>query len=46
MRTAIAYLRVSTEELAESGYGLVAQRQSVEDYADRHGYQITAVFIE
>lgn len=40
MTTMIGYLRVSTEEQANSGLGLEAQRETIQDYADRHGWDI------
>lgn len=36
----IGYLRVSTEEQASSGLGLDAQRDSIQRYADAHGWGI------
>lgn len=40
MTTMIGYLRVSTEEQAASGLGLEAQRETIERYADSHGWGI------
>lgn len=40
MTTMIGYLRVSTEEQANSGLGLDAQRESIERYADAHGWAV------
>ncbi|MER7589345.1 recombinase family protein [Micromonospora sp. NPDC127501] len=40
--TAVAYLRVSTEEQAESGAGLAAQRAAIQAEADRRGWTIVA----
>ncbi|MDN3310540.1 recombinase family protein [Microbacterium oryzae] len=40
MTTMIGYLRVSTEEQASSGLGLDAQRQSIQRYADAHGWNV------
>lgn len=40
--TAVAYLRVSTGEQAESGAGLAAQRATITRYADAHGLHIIA----
>jgi DNA invertase Pin-like site-specific DNA recombinase len=45
-RTAIGYLRSSTNEQAERGLGLEAQRASIEAYADANGYVVTAVYSE
>lgn len=40
MTTMIGYLRVSTEEQASSGLGLDAQRDTIQRYADAHGWDI------
>lgn len=40
MTTMIGYLRVSTEEQASSGLGLEAQRDTIQRYADNHGWDI------
>lgn len=40
MTTMIGYLRVSTEEQASSGLGLEAQRDTIQRYADTHGWDI------
>lgn len=40
--TAVAYLRVSTDEQAESGAGLAAQRSAIEAVAAVRGWTITA----
>lgn len=40
MTTMIGYLRVSTEEQAHSGLGLDAQRETIQRYADSHGWDI------
>lgn len=36
----IGYLRVSTEEQANSGLGLEAQRETIQRYADAHGWDV------
>ncbi len=41
---AIAYLRVSTEDQAESGAGLTAQKNACAGYADRNGLALGQVF--
>lgn len=41
MTTMIGYLRVSTEEQASSGLGLDAQRDTIQRYADAHGWDVT-----
>ncbi len=38
--TMIGYLRVSTEEQASSGLGLDAQRETIQRYADSHGWDV------
>ena len=43
---AVAYLRVSTAEQADSGAGLAAQRMSVEAEAQRRGWVLTEVYID
>ncbi|MGM7699429.1 recombinase family protein [Microbacterium sp. A84] len=40
MATMIGYLRVSTEEQASSGLGLDAQRDTIQRYADAHGWDV------
>ncbi|MEU8374737.1 recombinase family protein [Micromonospora sp. NPDC048894] len=40
--TAVAYIRVSTDEQAESGAGLAAQRAAILAEADRRGWTIVA----
>jgi DNA invertase Pin-like site-specific DNA recombinase len=40
MTTMIGYLRVSTEEQANSGLGLKAQRDTIQRYADAHGWDM------
>lgn len=40
MAVMIGYLRVSTEEQANSGLGLEAQREVIQRYADAHGWDI------
>ncbi|MEZ0141041.1 recombinase family protein [Microbacterium sp. NRRL B-14842] len=40
MTTMIGYLRVSTEEQASSGLGLDAQRDTIQRYADAHGWDM------
>ncbi|GAA2910626.1 DNA invertase Pin-like site-specific DNA recombinase [Microbacterium keratanolyticum] len=40
MTTMIGYLRVSTEEQANSGLGLEAQRETILRYADAHGWDV------
>jgi DNA invertase Pin-like site-specific DNA recombinase len=40
MTMMIGYLRVSTEEQANSGLGLEAQRDTIQRYADAHGWDV------
>lgn len=42
MKTAIAYVRVSTADQAESGAGLAAQRAAIETFAKANGLTVTA----
>ena len=38
------YIRVSTETQSEKGYGLDAQREAIQKYADENGITITSIF--
>lgn len=38
--TAVGYLRVSTADQADSGLGLAAQREAIQNYADAHGLTV------
>lgn len=40
MTIMIGYLRVSTEEQASSGLGMEAQRDTIQRYADAHGWEV------
>jgi DNA invertase Pin-like site-specific DNA recombinase len=44
MRTALGYIRVSTDEQAERGLGLEAQRQRIRAYCDMKGLHLTTIF--
>lgn len=44
--TAVAYLRVSTNEQADSGLGLDAQRRTIEDHASARGITIVEWFTD
>ena len=46
MKTAIAYIRVSTGRQGKSGLGLEAQRKSVHDYLDGGRWELVAEFTE
>src|SRR5262245_53764715 len=44
MRTAIGYIRVSSEEQADSGLGLEAQRQRIRAYCEMKGLHLATIF--
>ncbi len=44
MRTAFGYVRVSSEEQADSGLGLEAQRQRVRAYCEMQGLDLENIF--
>jgi hypothetical protein len=44
MRTAIGYIRVSSEEQADSGLGLEAQNQCVRPYCEMKGLSLATIF--
>src|SRR5262249_40481249 len=44
MRPAIGYIRVSSEEQADSGLGLEAQRQRINAYCEMKGLKLAGVF--
>jgi DNA invertase Pin-like site-specific DNA recombinase len=44
VRTAIGYIRVSSEEQADSGLGLEAQRQRIRAYCELKGLSLTTIF--
>lgn len=44
--TVVAYLRVSTEEQADSGLGLAAQRATIEAEAERRGWSIVNFHVD
>ena len=46
MKTAIAYLRVSTAEQGRSGLGLAAQRKAIDDFAAAEGFALIDVINE
>src|SRR5271169_2752133 len=44
MRTALGYVRVSTDEQAERGLGLEAQRQRIRAYCEMKGLHLATIF--
>lgn len=40
------YIRVSTEDQAKEGYSLEVQREYLEDFAKREGYEIYKVYCD
>src|ERR1700687_2932020 len=44
MRSALGYVRVSTDEQAERGLGLEAQRQRIRAYCEMKGLHLTTIF--
>ena len=44
MRTAFGYIRVSTEEQADSGLGLEAQRQRIRHYCEMKGLKLGEIY--
>jgi DNA invertase Pin-like site-specific DNA recombinase len=40
----VGYVRVSSEQQAESGAGLVAQRRAIQGEADRRGWELVEIF--
>jgi DNA invertase Pin-like site-specific DNA recombinase len=44
MRIAIGYIRVSSEEQADSGLGLEAQRQRIRAYCEMKGLSLAMIF--
>src|SRR6516165_10841596 len=44
MRNALGYVRVSTDEQAERGLGLEAQRQRIRAYCEMKGLRLTTIF--
>jgi DNA invertase Pin-like site-specific DNA recombinase len=44
MRTALGYVRVSTDEQAERGLGLEAQRQRIRAYCEMEGLHLATIF--
>jgi DNA invertase Pin-like site-specific DNA recombinase len=46
MKTAIAYIRVSTGKQSRSGLGLEAQQATIKRFADQEGFEIVQTFTE
>jgi DNA invertase Pin-like site-specific DNA recombinase len=46
MKRAIAYIRVSSEEQAQSGFGLQSQEAAIRAFADAAGYRVRRVYSE
>jgi site-specific DNA recombinase len=44
--TAVGYIRVSTEDQANNGHGLKAQREAIEAFAKSQGYELLDVIID
>jgi DNA invertase Pin-like site-specific DNA recombinase len=44
MRHALGYVRVSTDEQAERGLSLEAQRQRIQAYCEMKGLRLTTIF--
>jgi DNA invertase Pin-like site-specific DNA recombinase len=46
MKTAVSYLRVSTESQGKSGLGIEAQRQAIVRFATAEGFEVVREFVE
>jgi DNA invertase Pin-like site-specific DNA recombinase len=46
MKTAIAYIRVSTQKQGKSGLGLEAQQTAITAFAANHGFDVIEIFVE
>lgn len=46
METAIAYIRVSTEDQAREGISLEAQEGRIRSWCEVHGFELTGIYIE
>ena len=42
----IGYVRVSTEELAKSGFGLEAQKKKIKAYCDLYGLELVDIIVD
>jgi DNA invertase Pin-like site-specific DNA recombinase len=45
-RTAVGYVRVSTDSQGERGYGLDAQRAAIEEEATRRGWTLERIYVD
>lgn len=45
-KKAVIYCRVSTKEQVEEGNSLITQERQCTEYAQKHGYEVVATFIE
>lgn len=46
MKQAVAYIRVSTEQQAQEGVSLDAQRAKIEHWCSANGYELAGVFVD
>lgn len=46
MKTAIGYIRVSTEQQADEGVSLDAQRAKIAAWCEAHDYQLSKIFVD
>jgi DNA invertase Pin-like site-specific DNA recombinase len=46
MKSAVAYIRVSTQKQGKSGLGLEAQKAAIQRFADQEGLQLGQTFVE
>lgn len=46
MKQAVAYIRVSTEQQAQEGVSLEAQRAKIEHWCSANGYELAGVFVD
>ena len=46
LKTAVLYLRVSTEEQANHGYSLEMQKKQCEEWVKAHGFTVVSTFID
>ncbi len=46
MKSAIAYIRVSTQQQGRSGLGMEGQREAIRQFAEREGFELIEEFVE